>query len=441
MRLTRDRNGVGTMPTGSFLNQISADDSGTAAPLLLAQIALPDLFMFATGIECSSPTIQGGRVRRDQLAECGHYIHWRKDLALVQEMGLRFLRYGLPYHLVHLGPGRYDWSFADLVMAEMRRLGIEPILDLLHFGVPDWIGSFQNPALPRHFAEYADAVAVRYPWVRFWTPVNEIYVSARMSTLDGLWNEQIRTDHAFVTALKHLSAASKLACAAIVRVRPDAVIVHSESAEIVHEARMLPTAGITLANKQRFLALDLLFAKRPCREIATYLADHGLTAAEHAWFMQGEPAGYQIVGADYYGRNEHIVKPCGRRFAIEDVMGWYLIARDYLERYGKPLMHTETNVFDPQAAPGWLWKQWISILQMRRDGMPVLGFTWYSLVDQVDWDIGLSEQRGVVNGCGLYNMERRPNPVAAEYRALMEEFGSLPLALREAQRKQVLEPA
>ena len=427
------------MPYDGFMNTIQH-----LAPLGSTMVAplLPERFMFATGIECSNPTIANGRIRRDLLAECGHYTHWRRDLQLVQDMGLRFLRYGLPYHLVHLGPGRYDWSFADPVMAEMRRLGIEPILDLLHFGVPDWIGDFQNPALPLHFAEYAAAVAARYPWVRYWTPVNEIYVSARMSTLDGLWNEQIRTERAFVTALKHLTAASKLACAEITRVRPDAVIVHSESAEIVHEARMLPTAGITLANRQRFLALDLLFAKPPGAEMTGYLRDNGLSAAEHAWFMQGEPAGHQIVGADYYGRNEHIVTPAGRRLAMEDVMGWYLIARDYLERYGKPLMHTETNVFDPMAAPGWLWKQWISILRMRQDGMPVIGFTWYSLVDQVDWDIGLRERRGTVNGCGLYAMDRTPNPVAAEYRALIEEFGSLPLALRAAgAAARVLQPA
>ena len=39
-------------------------------------------FMFATGIECSYPTIDNGRVRRDELAECGHYERWREDLAL-----------------------------------------------------------------------------------------------------------------------------------------------------------------------------------------------------------------------------------------------------------------------------------------------------------------------------------------------------------------------
>jgi len=79
-------------------------------------------FLFATGIECSYPTIEHGRVRRDLLAECGHCDRWREDLGLVRELGLRVLRCGLPYYTIHLGPGRYNWKFADLVMAEMQRL-------------------------------------------------------------------------------------------------------------------------------------------------------------------------------------------------------------------------------------------------------------------------------------------------------------------------------
>jgi hypothetical protein len=84
----------------------------------------PGNFMFATGIECSNPTIDHGRTRRDLLAECGHYERWREDLALTRELGLLVLRYGLPIHKTFLGPGKYDWEFADLVMGEMRRLGI-----------------------------------------------------------------------------------------------------------------------------------------------------------------------------------------------------------------------------------------------------------------------------------------------------------------------------
>jgi hypothetical protein len=42
-------------------------------------------FMFATGIECSYPTIDGGRWRLDQLESTDHYRFWRRDLELVRE--------------------------------------------------------------------------------------------------------------------------------------------------------------------------------------------------------------------------------------------------------------------------------------------------------------------------------------------------------------------
>jgi beta-glucosidase/6-phospho-beta-glucosidase/beta-galactosidase len=382
-------------------------------------------FMFATGIECSYPTIENGRVRRDELEECGHYQYWREDLRLVKELGLKVLRYGLPYHLIHLAPDKYDWSFADEVLTEMRRLEITPILDLMHFGVPDWIENYQNPELPIHFSDYAYAVAKRYPWIRYYTPVNEIYVTARVSARDGLWNEQLKTDRAFVTAMKHIVAASILATHSIARCRPDTVIIQSESAEYIHEASASPSEEIKLRNKLCFLSLDLLYAYPPDAEVILYLLDNGMTREEYKWFMAGEPPGHQVMGNDYYGRNEQIVLPDGRIERAEDVMGWYQITRRYYERYRKPVMHTETNVFEAEDAPRWLWKQWINVLRMRADGIPVLGFTWYSLTDQIDWDLELAEKRGHVNACGLFDLERKPRPVAAAYQALLKEFGQI----------------
>jgi hypothetical protein len=146
------------MEQQGFLSSFRNSSRGEPPPVALSDLRpRPGLptgsagnFLFATGIECSAPTIANGRIRRDLLEECGHYARWREDLALVRDLGLKFLRYGLPYHRVHVGPGQYDWDFADAVMDEMRRLGITPILDLLHFGVPDWLGNFQNPELPLH---------------------------------------------------------------------------------------------------------------------------------------------------------------------------------------------------------------------------------------------------------------------------------------------------
>src|SRR4051794_10293306 len=100
-------------------------------------------FMFATGIENSYPRIAGG-IRVDEMEKCGHYDRWLEDLHAVRRFGIRFLRWGPALYRTFRGPGRYDWAWTDAVIAEMRRLEITPILDLCHFGVPDWLSSFQN---------------------------------------------------------------------------------------------------------------------------------------------------------------------------------------------------------------------------------------------------------------------------------------------------------
>ena len=185
-------------------------------------------FMFATGIENSNPTIRGGRERVDEMEKCGHYRAWRTDFDLVQDLGLDFLRYGPPLHRTWLGPGRYDWEFADVTFADLKRRGLVPIVDLCHFGVPDWIGNFQNPDFPALFADYAQAFATRFPWVQLYTPMNEMFICATFSALIGWWNEQLASDRAFVTALKHIVRANVLAMHAILDVRADALFIQSE---------------------------------------------------------------------------------------------------------------------------------------------------------------------------------------------------------------------
>jgi beta-glucosidase len=389
--------------------------------------------MFATGIECSYPVAidaSGRRKRIDELELTFHYTHWKHDLHLVSELGLDYLRYGPPWYRVHVAPGRYDWDFTDAVFAEMQRLGIVPIVDLCHFGVPDWIGDFQNPDWPQLFAEYALAFARRFPWVRFYTPVNEIYVCAKLSTLVGFWNERARGDHrAFVAAVKHLCKANLLAIGRILTARPDAVFIQSESAEYFHlggsDARSVQRAN--WENELRFLSLDLLFSHRPSPEIVTYLLDNGLTRTELDWFMSHGLDARIVMGNDYYDRNEQVIEEHGAARPAGEVFGWALITRQYFDRYRRPVMHTETNTFNAADAPRWLWKEFYNVRYLREQGVPVVGFTWYSLLDQIDWDCGLAQERGVVNALGLYDLQRRPRPVAAAYRELLREFADEPL--------------
>ncbi len=382
-------------------------------------------FMFATGIENSIPKIEGGRVRVDQMESCGHYKFYEEDFECVLELGIRFLRYGPPLHLALRGPGDYDWTFADLSFAALRRRGIVPIVDLCHFGVPDWIGDFQNPDFPEHFATYASAFAQRFPWVQLYTPVNEMFICAQFSGLYGWWNEQGRSDFTFVTALKNIVKANVLAMHAIVAVRPDAIFVQSESSEYFHAECPAAIKPAEIENSRRFLSLDLNYGHRVDSTMYEYLFDNGMRREEYHFFLNNSMRHHCILGNDYYWTNEHRVAANGVTRASGEIFGYSEITRQYYRRYRLPVMHTETNFMEGphgDEAVNWLWKQWANVLRVRNDGVPTVGFTWYSLTDQTDWDTALREKNDRVHPVGLYDLNRDIRPVGRSFKKLIQDW-------------------
>jgi beta-glucosidase/6-phospho-beta-glucosidase/beta-galactosidase len=384
--------------------------------------------MFATGIENSYPTVQGGRVRVDEMEKCGHYERWHTDFDCVEDLGLHVLRYGPPLHRTWLGPDRHDWEFADVTFGDLLVRDITPIVDLCHFGVPDWLGNFQNPDFPHLFANYARAFAERFPWVQLYTPVNEMFICATFSAAYGWWNEQLTSDRAFVTALKHLVKANVLAMKAILQVRPDAIFVQSESTEYFHADSPAAIKPAEIRNARRFLSLDLNYGCRIDSEMYEYLMDSGMTRQDYHFFLGNNVKQHCIMGNDYYVTNEHRVFADGRTIAAGEVFGYDEITWQYYNRYRLPVMHTETNFAqgtNGDEAVFWLWKQWANVLRVRNDGIPIVGFTWYSLTDQVDWDSALRESNGTVNALGLYDLDRRIRPVGAAYKKIAREWGDV----------------
>jgi beta-glucosidase/6-phospho-beta-glucosidase/beta-galactosidase len=406
----------------------------------------------------------------------GHYKHWRTDLSLVVEMGITHLRYGPPYYIAHAGPMKYNWDFADKTFTRLKELGVEPIVDLCHFGVPDWIGDFQNPEWPPLFADYAAAFAKRFPWVRLYTPVNEIFVCARFSAQLGWWNERLKSDRAFITALKHMARATILAEQAILRIRPDAVFIQSESSQYFHATTPDTQARAEFLNHKRFLSLDLCYGHDVNGLMHEYLLDNDLSREEYHWFLAHGSAlrPHCVMGTDYYITNEYrvgsinpdpaagpVASPSDPTVDITDsrrsrrvaelageisggtrdrsgeeatapageIFGYYVICHQYFDRYRLPVMHTETNRKDTDAAPPWLWKEWSNILRLKHDGVPIIGFTWYSLIDQTDWDTALREDNHRINPLGLFNLHRNIQPVGEAYRHLIQQWrGKMPMS-------------
>jgi hypothetical protein len=375
-------------------------------------------FLFATGIETGYPTLPGGR-RIDQMDRCGHYARWQEDFEIVRELRLPALRYGPVYYRTHTGPDAYDWESCDDPMQRLRELGIEVIADLCHFGVPNWLGGFQDPAFPVLFAAYARAFARRYPWVRFVTPVSEILRSASQSALQGAWNECQASDASFVQAIRNLCMAHELAVEALLAERPDIVIVQHERIEYAEVAETEAGAPERW-NALRFLSLDLTLGHELAPGVGAYLQRYGVASNDLTFFRERRAAGQRWLGVEYHERDEPLVTSTGE-WAIPGQALRRRPAAAYFNRYRVPLVHAEANRTAVPSAT-WLDEQWSAMLALRAAGIPVAAFAWPSLTDTVGWDNGPAIDGNPVYAIGLCDLNREVRPVGDAYAALAREW-------------------
>jgi beta-glucosidase/6-phospho-beta-glucosidase/beta-galactosidase len=182
-------------------------------------VSFPD-FAWSSGEEASDPLVlhDGALVRVDELARSGHLAQQERDLAAIAALGVRVWRYGMPWRLVERSPGEYDWSLWDRALAACERNGLEPVVDLCHFGLPDHYTGFCQPDWVEGFVRYVEAFLARYRAPRWFTPVNEPSFTALGSARYGIWNDRRRSPEDFALALCHVVLANLEANA---RIRTD----------------------------------------------------------------------------------------------------------------------------------------------------------------------------------------------------------------------------
>jgi len=393
------------------------------------QLELDRGFVFASGIECSAPIVDGRRV--DELEKTGHYARVVEDLELVARFGLRYLRYGIPFHRVNPQPDHYDWAFPDRALGALRRLGITPIVDLMHFGVPDDLQTFQNPQVVSRFTAYARAFAERYPWVRYYTVVNEPLITATFSGRFGYWNEQRRDERSFVRALLTAARCVVLGRRAVEAVRADALFLQSDSCEYYHPVHPRAIQRAEFLNDLRFAGFELFMGRWLPASVAEYLLRNGASRDELGWFELHGDDSRLIAGNDYYAACEKEVLLDSSLRESGERVGYYHLARQYQERLRVPIMQMETNGAEGDSVD-WLTRQWTDTLRLLQDGVPIRGFTWYGFINHVDWNTSLREANNHEDQLGLVDLERRPTPTWAAYRAIIDSMAperrELPLA-------------
>ena len=405
----------------------------------LSQLELDSGFVVATGIECSAPTIRGG-YRQDLLRKTGHWERYLEDFTLIAEFGIRYLRYGIPIHVVAHDPDRFDWDWTDLALDALRTSALEPIVDLLHFGVPDGLTGFGDPHLPDIYARYARAFVERYPWVRYYTPVNEPLVTAVLSADAGFWNERAKSPRALAAAIHNVATCAVLGSEIIRAARPDAVFIQSDACEGYRAAEPGAEGLAAFLNERRFVTFDLTYGRRPSPDVVAWLVSNGFPEERFDWFEEHGSKDGAILGHDYYQGNEWFVRADGTTYKARSQRRRYsVLAKEYFERYRMPFMLTETNISGHLARP-WLAEVWNDSLALRDEGLPIRGFCWYGFVDHVDWDSALRWNRGKPNRCGLVDLDRRAHLVGEDYRRIAQAAsrGVLDRIERAPARRRVL---
>jgi hypothetical protein len=227
--------------------------------------------------------------------------------------------------------------------------------------------------------------------------------------------------------------AHELAVEAILSERPDAIFVQSESIEHFHATGKSAHAEADRLNAMKYLSLDLTLGHELAPGMAGLLNENGVTSNDLSFFRERRAVGQRWLGLDYYPTCEHRVASTGRRTVARSPLGLSSLAREYYTRYRIPLFHCETNR-TPRFAEQWLAEQWEDMVSLMRSGIPVKGFTWYSLTDQIDWQHALRVEQNDLHPVGLFDLERRIRPVGAAYAELVSRWSSQLLDVAVAER-------
>ena len=400
----------------------------------------PDLALWG-GLECTV-----NRVRDNYFSQMDRNGHAGRlqDIERFASLGIQAIRYPVLWERTAPdGVDKADWSWPDERLPALRQLGVTPIVGLVHHGSGPRHTSLIDPAFPDLLAEYAGAVAARYPWVEYYTPVNEICTTARFSGLAGVWYPHGGDEATFIRALLVQCRATVLSMRAIRAVNPQAKLVQTDDLSKTYGTpEMEEITGFF--NERRWLAWDLLCGMiDENHKLWRYLLDSGAGEEELRWFRDN-PCPPDVVGVNYYITSErwldhrperypethrHVFRGVPHadveapRALATPTPGIAPLLMETWERYGLPIAITEAHIdANREDQMRWLLEIWNAALKARQQGADVRAVTVWALLGSFDWNCLVTECRGYYEP-GPFDV-RGPAPRPTAVATLMRELAS-----------------
>lgn len=417
----------------------------------LSQLTDPDFFLWATGIEdtfITAPWPKTGRTL-DEYELTQHYERWHADIGLMREIGVRAARYGIPWHRIQPRRGVWEWDFVDRAVDRLLELDIEPVIDLVHYGLPPWIDdAYVNRDFGALMADYAGRVAERLRGRVFaYTPLNEPRITAWYCGRLGWWPPHRRGWRGFVAVMLGAARGIVEAVRTLRSIDPEILIAHVDATDLyIAEAESF-AAEAEHRQDIVFLALDLVSGRiGPGHRLYPWLQRHGATEDQLGWFVE-HAIDLPLVGINLYPMFTYKVARRTARGGIRWTMTYAdadivdRLGRMYWERYAAPVFISETaSVGSIARRAAWLEESVAAVNRLRREGVPLVGYTWWPLFALVTWGYrqGTREPEFYLKQMGLWDLDTRFDRIATP---LVEQFRSLASDPRSVGKLQSPTPA
>jgi beta-glucosidase len=364
---------------------------------------------------------------------CDGYRRWREDVGLAAGLGLNAYRFSVEWARVEPRPGAFSTAALDhyeAVVDECLAQGLAPIVTFNHFTAPHWFaagGGWLDPAAPEAFARYCDRVTERFgDRIAYGVTLNEPNLPRILGWL-GLPAAIRDLDRAT------LEAASR--AAGVPRYRLANVTLPEELDDL--------EAGLAAGHVAARAAIK---ARRPGLPVGLSLAvmddvvvgddasvrDRKRAECYRSWLELARDDDF--LGVQNYERVPYdgdgvVPPPDGAALnqmgtAVEP--GSLAGAVRYAHAEARvPILVTEHGMGtdDDTLRAAFLEPSLAGLRAAMADGVPVLGYTHWTLLDNFEWIFGYAFRYGL-HAVDRETFERTPKPSAAVYAAIVRASSS-----------------
>lgn len=364
---------------------------------------------------------------------CDHYHRYKEDVALMKELGLKSYRFSINWCRIVPEQGKINEKglmFYSNLVDELISAGIEPMITLYHWDMPVWInkmGGWKNSAIIDEFLFYVEAVVESLSdRVKYWMTINEPQVFIMSAYVIGNFAPFKHAIFSYKKCLRNCLLAHGKAVKLIRQKAKTEPVIGLAMASTTYIPDSFDEAGIKKAAKYSFestvgegsnsVYMDPIALGKASPSMAKKLSAEDLK-------IISEPIDF--IGINVYQPSNPLINK--KKYNAENLpknsLGWvidgrclYWTIRHYYERYHLPIMVTENGMAgnDSVSADGTVddmirvkfLDDFISEMEKAVDeGIPVIGYQHWSLMDNLEWCEGYEPRFGIIHID--YNTQKR----------------------------------